>query len=435
MGYRWIYSTFFRLVVLAGGTVLLTFSILQESWWTGITGGMLCVLAAWLSYRMQQQLREKCWLMLEAIRNRDYSFRLPLYGFSGGERVLQETLNQFGNLMGEQKQLMEQRERFYEQILSSVSSGVVILNEEGTVVQTNPAAARLFAVPMLSTLRQLERYGAEIPDMLRTLKAGERCNLQFAMVKGEVQLAVRATEMRLGEDTVRILTLNDIRNELDAKELDSWIKLTRVLTHEIMNSIAPISSLSETFLKREDVINSPIYDGIRAIHETSTGLISFVDSYRKFSALQKPSPEPFYLLDLLRQIQGLSLIPETISLTLQIEPPELMLYADPNLIRQVLINILKNAVQSIGEVKGRIHIRAYSNAADEHVFIYINNDGPIIPEAEAEQIFVPFFTTRTNGSGIGLSLSRQIMKLSGGSISLLRPRANGWNTTFVLEFE
>ena len=97
MGYRWIYSTFFRLVVLAGGTVLLTFSILQGSWWAGITGGMLCVLAAWLSYRMQQQLREKCWLMLEAIRNRDYSFRLPLYGFSGGERVLQETLNQFSS--------------------------------------------------------------------------------------------------------------------------------------------------------------------------------------------------------------------------------------------------------------------------------------------------------------------------------------------------
>ena len=111
-----------------------------------------------------------------------------------------------------------------------------------------------------------------------------------------------------------------------------------------------------------------------------------------------------------------------------------MLYADPNLIRQVLINILKNAVQSIGGNKGRIHIRAYS-AADEHVFIYISNDGPVIPEEEAEQIFVPFFTTRINGSGIGLSLSRQIMKLSGGSISLLRAGTNGWNTTFVLEFE
>ncbi len=434
MAYKWFYATFVRLVALMGGIALLTAGILEKVWWAGIAGGGLCVIVAWISYQMQQQLREKSWLMLEAIRNRDYSFRLPLYGFSGGERVLQETLNQFGSLMGEQKQLMEQRERFYEQILSSVSSGVIVLDENHVVVQTNPAAARLLGIPILSTLRQLERFGTEVPYLLRTLKAGERCNLQYTTGKGNVQLSVRATEMQLGGKNVRILTLNDIRNELDAKELDSWIKLTRVLTHEIMNSIAPISSLSETFLKRKDVVNGPLYDGIRAIHETSTGLISFVDSYRKFSALQKPSPEPFYLMDLLKQIQGLSLVPETVALTLQIEPVELMLYADPNLIRQVLINILKNAVQSIGGNKGRIHIRAYS-AADEHVFIYISNDGPVIPEEEAEQIFVPFFTTRINGSGIGLSLSRQIMKLSGGSISLLRAGTNGWNTTFVLEFE
>ncbi|MBM6658057.1 sensor histidine kinase [Bacteroides gallinaceum] len=434
MAYKWFYATFVRLVALMGGIALLTAGILEKVWWTGIAGGGLCAIVAWISYQMQQQLREKSWLMLEAIRNRDYSFRLPLYGFSGGERVLQETLNQFGSLMGEQKQLMEQRERFYEQILSSVSSGVIVLDENHVVVQTNPAAARLLGIPILSTLRQLERFGTEVPYLLRTLKAGERCNLQYTTGKGDVQLSVRATEMQLGGKNVRILTLNDIRNELDAKELDSWIKLTRVLTHEIMNSIAPISSLSETFLKRKDVVNGPLYDGIRAIHETSTGLISFVDSYRKFSALQKPSPEPFYLMDLLKQIQGLSLVPETVALTLQIEPVELMLYADPNLIRQVLINILKNAVQSIGGNKGRIHIRAYS-AADEHVFIYISNDGPVIPEEEAEQIFVPFFTTRINGSGIGLSLSRQIMKLSGGSISLLRAGTNGWNTTFVLEFE
>lgn len=434
MAYKWFYATFVRLVALMGGIALLTAGILEKVWWAGIAGGGLCAIVAWISYQMQQQLREKSWLMLEAIRNRDYSFRLPLYGFSGGERVLQETLNQFGSLMGEQKQLMEQRERFYEQILSSVSSGVIVLDENHVVVQTNPAAARLLGIPILSTLRQLERFGTEVPYLLRTLKAGERCNLQYTTGKGDVQLSVRATEMQLGGKNVRILTLNDIRNELDAKELDSWIKLTRVLTHEIMNSIAPISSLSETFLKRKDVVNGPLYDGIRAIHETSTGLISFVDSYRKFSALQKPSPEPFYLMDLLKQIQGLNLVPETVALTLQIEPVELMLYADPNLIRQVLINIVKNAVQSIGGNKGRIHIRAYS-AADEHVFIYISNDGPVIPEEEAEQIFVPFFTTRINGSGIGLSLSRQIMKLSGGSISLLRAGTNGWNTTFVLEFE
>ena len=266
------------------------------------------------------------------------------------------------------------------------------------------------------------------------MAAGERCNLQYTTTKGEVHLLVRASVMQVGEHTVKILTLNDIRNELDAKELDSWIKLTRVLTHEIMNSIAPISSLSETFLQRSDVVGTPLYEGVRAIHETSAGLINFVDSYRKFSSLQKPAPEPFYLLELIRQVSELHLLPPDITLTLQIEPEDLMIYADPNLIRQLLINLIKNAVQAIGTAKGRIHIRAYTTA-DEHIFVYVSNDGPVIPDDEAEEIFVPFFTTKKEGSGIGLSLSRQIMKLSGGTISLLRPGTNGWNTTFVLEFE
>lgn len=434
MGCRWIYSMPVRTLLLIVGVALITLGITEGKsilWGVGVIS---CVASVLVFRKMQQQLREKSWLMLEAIRNRDYSFRLPVAGFSGGERVLQDTLNRFGGLMSEQKQLMEQRERFYEQILSSVTSGIIVLDEDMKVVQTNPAAARLLGLPVLSTLQQLDRYGTEVPHVFRTLGAGERCNIQFSTSKGEVQLLVRASVMQLGDRTVRILALNDIRNELDAKELDSWIKLTRVLTHEIMNSIAPISSLSETFLKRSDVIGTPLYDGIRAIHETSTGLISFVDSYRKFSSLQKPSPEPFYLLDLLHQVEGLTLVPENIALTLQIEPAELMLYADPNLIRQVLINLIKNAVQAIGGHKGRIHVRAYSSA-DEHVFVYVSNDGPAIPEAEAEQIFVPFFTTRSDGSGIGLSLSRQIMKLSGGTISLLRSGTNGWNTTFVLEFE
>lgn len=434
MGCRWIYSMPVRTLLLIVGVALITLGITEGKSILWVVGVISCVASVLVFRKMQQQLREKSWLMLEAIRNRDYSFRLPVAGFSGGERVLQDTLNRFGGLMSEQKQLMEQRERFYEQILSSVTSGIIVLDEDMKVVQTNPAAARLLELPVLSTLQQLDRYGTEVLHVFRTLGAGERCNIQFSTSKGEVQLLVRASVMQLGDRTVRILALNDIRNELDAKELDSWIKLTRVLTHEIMNSIAPISSLSETFLKRSDVIGTPLYDGIRAIHETSTGLISFVDSYRKFSSLQKPSPEPFYLLDLLHQVEGLTLVPENIALTLQIEPAELMLYADPNLIRQVLINLIKNAVQAIGGHKGRIHVRAYSSA-DEHVFVYVSNDGPAIPEAEAEQIFVPFFTTRSEGSGIGLSLSRQIMKLSGGTISLLRSGTNGWNTTFVLEFE
>lgn len=431
---KWIFSTTARTIIFAAGVALLTRGISQGDIaliTAGVTG---CLGSVLLFFRIQKQLREKSYLMLEAMRNRDYSFRLPPYGFAGNERILQDTLNQFGALMGEQKQFMEQRERFYEQILSSVTSGIVVLNEQMKVIQTNPVAARLLGLPVLGTLQQLERYGEDIPATLRTLAAGERCNLQYTTTKGEVHLLVRASVMQVGNQQVKILTINDIRNELDTKELDSWIKLTRVLTHEIMNSIAPISSLSETFLQRKDVTGGPLYEGIRAIHETSAGLISFVDSYRKFSSLQKPAPEAFYLSELVQQVKGLHIIPEHIVFTLQIEPDDLMVYADPNLIRQVIINLVKNAVQAITATSGRIHLRAYSTT-DEHVLVYISNDGAVIPEAEAEEIFVPFFTTKKEGSGIGLSLSRQIMKLSGGSISLLRPGTNGWNTTFVLEFE
>ena len=164
------------------------------------------------------------------------------------------------------------------------------------------------------------------------------------------------------------------------------------------------------------------------------GLTNFVDTNRKFSALQQPVPEPFYLNELVSQIRELHVVPSHIRLTLQIEPEDLMLYADRNLIRQVLINLLKNAGQAIGDKEGRIHIHAYTTM-DEHIFIKVSNDGEVIPDDVAEEIFVPFFTTRPDGSGIGLSLARQIMQLSGGSISLLRAGTNGWNTTFVLEFE
>lgn len=434
MEYNRLFTVAVRTIILMAGTVCITIGILETNVLMIITG-VLMYIACLIIYRTaNSRLKEKSWLMLEAIKNRDYSFRLPSYGCSGSEHILQDTLNKFGDMMGEQKQLMEQREKFYELILSNITSGIVVLDNEMRVLQTNPAAPQLLGLPVLSTLTQLDRFSNGLSDTLKNLHAGEKCNIQYSTNKKEVQISVRASSIDLGSQKVKILAINDIRSELDAKELDSWVKLTRVLTHEIMNSIAPISSLSETFMNRKDVIESPIYEGIKAIHDTSCGLISFVDSYRKFSSLQKPSPEPFYLKDLMTQISELHIIPAGIKFSQLIEPDNLMLYADTNLMRQVFINIIKNAVQAIGDNEGRIHLKAYTTA-DDHIFIYISNDGPVIPENVAEEIFVPFFTTKNNGSGIGLSLSRQILKLSGGSISLLKAGSNGWNTTFVIEFE
>lgn len=433
MASKWGNTTAMRALLLVAGTALLTWGFAKGQYLlAGI--GLVVLLFAIVNYiHGVKKLKEKCYLMLEAIRNNDYSFRLPTTYHSASEQVLQDTINQFGSLMNEQKQQMVQQEKFYEHIMSAVSTGIIVIDEHDNIMQANPAAAKLLGLPILSNLRQLERYGNDVADLFRLIQAKERRQLHLQTDKGEVDLSIACVRTELDRKAVRILIMNDIHNELDEKELDSWIKLTRVLTHEIMNSMAPISSISDTFMQREDVKDSEIYDGIRAIHETSTGLISFVDSYRKFSALQQPQPEPFYVQEIMKQVSSLNIVPEHINLNIQVEPNDLMLYADSNLIRQLLINLLKNAVQAIGNHQGRILVHAYADK-NEHVFINVSNNGPAISSELARQIFVPFFTTKQDGSGIGLSLARQIMKLSGGTITLLKTGTNNWPVTFQLEF-
>ena len=433
MASKWGNTTAIRAILLVASTALLTWGFAKGQYLlAGI--GLVVLLFAIVNYiHGVKKLKEKCYLMLEAIRNNDYSFRLPTTYHSASEQVLQDTINQFGSLMNEQKQQMVQQEKFYEHIMSAVSTGIIVIDEHDNIMQANPAAAKLLGLPILSNLRQLERYGNDVADLFRLIQAKERRQLHLQTDKGEVDLSIACVRTELDRKAVRILIMNDIHNELDEKELDSWIKLTRVLTHEIMNSMAPISSISDTFMQREDVKDSEIYDGIRAIHETSTGLISFVDSYRKFSALQQPQPEPFFIQEIMKQVSSLNLVPEHINLNIQVEPDDLMLYADSNLIRQLLINLLKNAVQAIGDHQGRILVHAYADK-NEHVFINVSNNGPAISSELARQIFVPFFTTKQDGSGIGLSLARQIMKLSGGTITLLKTGTNNWPVTFQLEF-
>lgn len=187
-------------------------------------------------------------------------------------------------------------------------------------------------------------------------------------------------------------------------------------------------------MHRTDVIGTPIYNGIKAIHETSKGLINFVDRYRKLSYLQKATPHPFELKEIIQQIENLNIIPDNVQLTKQILPHDLMIFADKDLIRQVLINLIKNAVEAIGNKEGRIELKAYVRR-DEHILIYISNNGDPIPKEQTKDIFIPFFTTKKKGNGIGLSLSKQIMAISNGNITLLQEPLSGFNTSFILEFE
>ncbi len=416
------------------GTSLLTCAAICDSYAAAVTGVLLVMAFAALQARSVRNMRERCGLLVEAIRNNDFTFRLPTNYLSYNEKVLQDTLNSFGQLMGEQKINREQSEQFYGQVLANVTTGIVVLDNDGRIIQANAAAARLFGVPMLSTLQQLQKFDTKLPDTLRNMSGGEHLLVDITTARGHARLSVTAVNAVLNNEKQRIIVINDIRAEMDEKEVDSWMKLTRVLTHEIMNSVAPIVSISDTFMHRDDVVGTPLYKGIQAIHDTSEGLVNFIDSYRKFSSLQKPQPETFELLPLLRQVTEIMQLPPNIRLLLDIKPKDTMLFADKGLIRQVLINLLKNAVEAIGTADGgRIMLRSYI-AADEHVFLSVSNNGPSIARDEAEQIFIPFYTTKKSGNGIGLSLSRQIMKLTGGSITLLPAGSDGWNTTFVLEF-
>lgn len=275
--------------------------------------GCLAVVGVLWFWRHQRSLRVRAHLMQEAIRNHDFTFRLPTNGLLPGERAMQETLNQLG-------------------------------------------------------------------------------------------------------DT--------IRQQVNQSEVESWERLTRVLTHEIMNATAPIASISQSLLGRPDVKGTPLEEGIHAIFTTSQHLNTFVDSYRKLSQLQQPALENVLLSTLIHDVQQLysDMIWDSAV------GDDVMVYADPNMLRQILINLVKNAIEAGAR---RIGIQNHGPAP----LILVSNDGQPIPAEARKSIFVPFFTTKRTGSGIGLSLSRRMMIQQGGSLSLLDQPQNGYHTTFALEFQ
>ena len=217
-----------------------------------------------------------------------------------------------------------------------------------------------------------------------------------------------------------------VREQVNLGEVESWEKLTRVLTHEIMNATAPIASISQSLLHNRAVKGSDMEEGIQAIHNTVQHLNSFVDSYRKYSELQKPVMRPVDLAGVASDLQQLYPDVEWRS-TLTAET---IVKTDPNLLRQILINLIKNAVESGSSAIG---VECRPNA-EGRVSLYVSNDGEPIPAEVRSSIFIPFFTTKRSGSGIGLSLSRRLLTLQGGMMSLLDEPRPGFHTTFLLEF-
>lgn len=429
-------SLTFRLTVLAALVAASTVFVMQHRW-IAATASLLSVAFAfgWCVQLYRRNLR-KVSFMFDAVDNNDYAFHYATARHAAEERIINESLNRILQILLQAKADAKEREKYYEMIMNSVNTGIVVINEKGFVLQQNSESLRLLGLPVFTHIRQLERIDEKLAERFTDLQPGEKYHLSFRNERGAVNLSIRVSETVLKGERVKLIAMNDIHGEMEDKEVDTWIRLTRVLTHEIMNSVTPITSISSTLLSRHDEMKEELRNGLELISDTGKGLISFVESYRRFTHIPTPQPTLFYVGRFIERMTQLASHHHASHIAIQtdIRPDDLILYADEDLIGQVVLNLLKNAIQAIGpdHPDGQIMVRASCNS-NESIVIEISNNGPAIPPEEAEHIFTPFFTTKEGGSGIGLSVARQIMRLSGGSISL-KSNASNHRTTFVLLF-
>lgn len=377
---------------------------------------------------------KKVTFLFDAIDNGDFSFNFPTEKGFKEDKILHQSLNRIKLFLQHTREEQMEREKYYEQILNAVDTGILVVDSHDNILQHNQAALRLLDTDVLTHMNQ---------------------------VKGKLKdehLAKHETQAMLKDKHVRIIALSDVSHELSNQEVDSWIKLIRVLTHEIMNTITPVTSLSETLLTRvtED---KDLKQGLETIHKTGTELLAFVNNYRRFTHVPQPQPALFYVEPFLERIAMLC----NHEVEIEVSPKDLLVYADESLLSHVVTNLLKNAVeafngqeklsternkqdgnnqgnkqecrsadlQSAASKKAFIRLQAYANA-QESIIIDVSNNAGLIPEDVASHIFIPFFTTKPEGSGIGLSLSRQIMRVSGGSLSLHQDKAQGITTFRII---
>lgn len=397
---------------------------------------ILVVLVAvniWL-YRHYRRNIKKVTFLFDAIDNGDFSFNFPTEKGFKEDKILHKSLNRIKLFLQHTREEQMDREKYYEQILNAVDTGILVVDSHDNILQHNQAALRLLDTDVLTHMNQ---------------------------VKGKLKdehLAKHETQAMLKDKHVRIIALSDVSHELSNQEVDSWIKLIRVLTHEIMNTITPVTSLSETLLTRvtED---KDLKQGLETIHKTGTELLAFVNNYRRFTHVPQPQPALFYVEPFLERMALLC----NHEVEISVSPKDLLVYADESLLSHVVTNLLKNAVeafkekgisaernkqdgnnqgrnkqecrsadlQSAASKKAFIRLQAYANA-QESIIIDVSNNAGLIPEDVASHIFIPFFTTKPEGSGIGLSLSRQIMRVSGGSLSLHQDKAQGITTFRII---
>ena len=390
--------------------------------------GAIVISSAITSFVTSRKMRAKVTYMLDALEDKELNFRFDERRLRG--RRFNRTLNRLRNIFDKERHEIIEQEKYFGLMLDHVKTGIAVIEKDGRVTYCNKTALSLLGIATFGHIRQLRSVSDSLYASFRTIADGNEERASYYNESGKMTISLTASQATIGKDNVRIIAFNDISNEIAENEQQSWSKLIRVLTHEIMNTITPIASLSDT-LMTFDGADDDIRNGLSTISESSKGLIKFVDSYRNLTRVAPPVKKAFYFKELAERVINLTREQTIMSgaICTYVEKSEdVLLYADEGQITQILINLVKNAVQA--EAKN-IEITAQINLS-EHIIINVTNDGNPISKESQEEIFVPFFTTKQEGTGIGLSLSRQIMRLHNGSLSLTK--SDDHSTVFTLIF-
>jgi len=418
-------------------------AVAAHKYWLAGLFALLTLVFAFSLFRYVNDTNRRLARFFESVRYSDFAIRFSSAGEKGDSFA--EVNRQFNEVLEAFRQTRAEKEAnllFLNTIVQHLSTGLLAFDAQMNVLISNNAAFQLLGVYRLHHLHDLPERHAALVRFVRDLSS--KGKILYQPEPGR-QLSIQGVSLNLQGRAVRLLTLQNIHPELQRKELDAWRNLTRVLRHEIMNSVTPIVSLVETakdivqYDLEKSAATADLSEALDVVAARSRGLVNFVEAYRSFTSVPQPKPEHFPARKLLDRVVSLAKA-EHKDLKIKIEafvnPDDLQLHADPAQMEMILLNLVKNAREALsgneaGNDRPRITLRAGEDSRGR-LRIEVEDNGPGVPPELLEEIFIPFFTTKPTGTGVGLSISRQIMQLHGGDIRV--SSAKGGGARFVLEF-
>lgn len=438
-------------IVLITVSIFILFYTWQEFFITPVLIGVFIIIQLYALFKYIDKTNRDLASFLESIRFSEFtrSFQMEGMGSSFDElnKAFNDVIRDFQTVRSEK----EEHFHYLQSIVQNIDVSIIAYQKDGTVEMINKAAKKLFQISGLKNVKQLYQISGELVEKLLSIAPGDSALIKVQQEDDLLQLAINSTEFKIHNKTIVLATIKNIQSVLEEQETEAWQKLISVLTHEIMNSITPIASLSSTIdmmiksLKEQQEVDpnanidsetaTEIQQGLQTIHKRSTGLLHFVNTYRNLTRIPKPNfriTTVKSIFDNIIPLMNEEFTQANISFHSEIDPLEMEFSVDIELLEQVIINLLKNAIHALdGKEKAQITMKAFLNKRGRVTIQVVDNGVGILPEV-LDKIFIPFFTTKPKGSGIGLSLSRQIMRLHGGSITAYSVPSYG--ATFTLTF-